>query len=189
LIPYVKSKVETALLADQLVKAGVKMSDVLALLNNKRPHRTLRNRIAVWLMRKPMHDVDRIDELYTAYGLPTLTKNAAGKAGLKTLREKVQKTVKRRHEISHYGDYFPGKKEVQPLKVKTAKEWIKWSKKMRCVRGDHQQRDYLTAKTPTELRHLTPSQTALHNTPRRTDCRPDCRLHRWKPASQADPHR
>ena len=75
------------------------MNEVLRLLGKQRPHRTLRNKIADWLLQKPMHDLDQVDKLFQGFGLKDLTENAAKKDGAKTARSKVVSAVKRRHEL------------------------------------------------------------------------------------------
>ena len=116
LVPFVKKKATgVKVLAEMLGKADVKMEDVLKLLNNHRPHRTLRNKVADWLLARPMHDLDRVDELFLGFGLRNLTENAAKKSRMPTLRGKVAKVVMRRHEVVHYGDHFAGKAEKRPI--------------------------------------------------------------------------
>jgi hypothetical protein len=60
-------------LAQALEKASVGLTDVLALLGNDRPHRTLRNEVADWLLEKPMHDLGQVDELFLSLVVKDLT--------------------------------------------------------------------------------------------------------------------
>ena len=49
------------------------LTDVLALIGNDRPHRTLRNTVADWLLKKPMHDLAQVNELFLSLGVKDLT--------------------------------------------------------------------------------------------------------------------
>jgi hypothetical protein len=60
-------------LAQALEKASAGLTDLLALLGNDRPHRTLRNKVADWLLEKPMHDLAQVDELFLSLGVKDLT--------------------------------------------------------------------------------------------------------------------
>jgi hypothetical protein len=60
-------------LVQALEKASVGLTDVLALLGNDRPHRTLRNKVADWLLEKTMHDLGQVDELFLSLGVKDLT--------------------------------------------------------------------------------------------------------------------
>ena len=60
-------------LAQALEKASVGLTDVLALLGNARPHRTLLNKVADWLVEKPMHDLAQADDLVLSLGVEDLT--------------------------------------------------------------------------------------------------------------------
>jgi hypothetical protein len=60
-------------LAQALEKPSVGLTDVLALLGNDRPHWTLRNKVADWLLEKPMHDLAQVDELCLSLGVKDLT--------------------------------------------------------------------------------------------------------------------
>jgi hypothetical protein len=115
LIPYIKTKPTVKPLEDALSKAGATMADVLGLLGNKRPRRTLRNKIAKWLLEKPMHDMDQIDALIRGFGIKNLTENSAKKGGAPTLRKKVVVAVKRRHAIVHYSDYYSVKNKPKDI--------------------------------------------------------------------------
>lgn len=106
------------------MRERVTMADILPLLGNARPHRTLRNRIASWLSRKPMHDLDQIDTLFQGFGLKTLTANAAKKDGSKTINELVKKAVQRRHDIAHYGDYHAGKNSLKSIQRKWTRQQL-----------------------------------------------------------------
>jgi hypothetical protein len=126
LVPYAKAKSATKTLEDALSRAGVTMTDVLELLGNKRPHRTLRNKIAGWLLGKPMHDLDQVDVLLQGFGIKKLTENAAKKDGAKTIRTKVEDAVQRRHDIAHYGDYFAGKKTLKKIERAWTVKQLDW---------------------------------------------------------------
>ena len=124
LVPYTKKYGPQKVLESALEKAGVTMTDILPLLGNPRPHRTLRNRIADWLARKPMHDLDKIDTLFQGFGLPNLTENAAKKDGAKTINNLVKIAVQRRHDIAHYGDYHTGKNVLKNIKRKWTRQQL-----------------------------------------------------------------
>lgn len=124
LVPYTKKHGTKKVLENALEKAGVTMADILPLLGNARPHRTLRNRIADWLARKPMHDLDQIDTLFQGFGLEKLTENAAKKDGAKTINTLVKKAVQRRHDIAHYGDYHAGKNSLKSMKRKWTRQQL-----------------------------------------------------------------
>jgi acyl-CoA reductase-like NAD-dependent aldehyde dehydrogenase len=91
-------------------------------------------------MEKPMHDLDKVDELFQGFGVVDLTVRAAHKAAkrklgrgvarekvensAKLLRSKVVKMVARRHEIVHYGDYFQGKGALQEVTAEDVQKQI-----------------------------------------------------------------
>lgn len=124
IVPYTRKNGPKKVLQDALEKAGVTMADLLPLLGNARPHRTLRNRIADWLSRKPMHDLDQIDILFQRFGLKKLTENAAKKDGARTINELVKKAVQRRHDIAHYGDYYAGKRSLKGIERKWTRQQL-----------------------------------------------------------------
>lgn len=126
LIPYAKKKGATKTLQQALDKANVSISDVLALLGKKRPHRTLRNKIANWLLLRPMHDLDQIDELMLGLGIKKITENAAKKDGAPTIRDKVKSAVTRRHDIVHYGGYYSGKNSLKGIGRDQTRKQLKW---------------------------------------------------------------
>ncbi|MDP8254104.1 MAG: HEPN domain-containing protein [Candidatus Alcyoniella australis] len=126
LVPYVTKKKTPKTLEKPLSDAGVSMSDVLELLNNQRPHRTLRNKIANWLLEKPMHDLRQVDDLFLGFGIKKLTENAAKKSGAPTINKKVSDAVNRRHNIAHYGDYFAGRSKLKEIKRDWTKRQLNW---------------------------------------------------------------
>lgn len=126
LIPFVKKKSATRTLEKALQDAGVSMGDVLSLLGNRRPLRSLRNKVADWLLSKPMHDLDQVDGLFVAFGLKNLTEHAAKKDGAVTIRRKVADAVARRHDIVHYGDYYGGRTSLKTLTNTWTRRRLNW---------------------------------------------------------------
>ena len=59
-------------LGQALEKVSVGLTDVLALLGNDRPHRTLRNKVADWLLEKTIHDLAQVDEFFLSLGVKDL---------------------------------------------------------------------------------------------------------------------
>ena len=59
-------------LSQALEKVSAGLTDVLALLGNDRPHRTLRNKVADWLLEKKIHDLAQVDELFLSLGVKDL---------------------------------------------------------------------------------------------------------------------
>lgn len=130
LTPYVEKHGDTKLFGQTLEKAGVSLTDVLELLGNPRPRRSLRNKIATWLMSKPMHDLEQVDALIAGFGISNLTENAAKKDGAKTLRNKVKTAVKRRHEMAHYGDYYSGKGSLKSISRDETYKNLDWIQRL-----------------------------------------------------------
>ena len=49
------------------------LTDVLAPLGNDRPHRTLRSKVADWLLEKPIHDLAQVYVLFLSLGVKGFT--------------------------------------------------------------------------------------------------------------------
>ena len=56
-----------------LERASLGLTDVLAPLGNDRPHRTLRNKVADWLLEKPMHDLAQVYVLFLSLKVKDFT--------------------------------------------------------------------------------------------------------------------
>lgn len=105
LVSYIKENGPTKDLIEILHKAGLDTEQALEMIPMRRPYRRVRTLIDEHLSKHVTQRFDVIDELFKVYGILNLSDNAQGLASRKTLKRRVEKTVKRRHSIAHNGDY------------------------------------------------------------------------------------
>ena len=105
LVRYLKAKGPERTLVELLSKAGLDTREALTMLAMKRPYRRIRTLIERHLENVTTQRFNAIDELFTAYGLPELSKHVEARAERKTLCRSIEILVDRRHSIVHAGDY------------------------------------------------------------------------------------
>lgn len=95
-------------LTDWLEKAGIDGSfwTLKTICPQKRPLKTVRNKMARYLETIPIQSAESIDKLFLCYGLKNLTANVVKKTGLKTVRASIRRMIRRRHAIAHGSDYL-----------------------------------------------------------------------------------
>lgn len=105
LIPFIKKNGATKDLINILYEAGLDTEQALEMLTMNRPYRRVRTLVDQHLSKHVTQRFNVIDELFKIYGINNLSDNAEGLCGRKTLKTRVERTVKRRHSIAHNGDY------------------------------------------------------------------------------------
>lgn len=95
-------------LKQRLAQAGVDDSfwNLKAICPQKKPLKTVLNKVSRHLGTFAIQSATSIDELYLCYGLRDLTANVERKTGLKTVRASIRLMVRRRHGIAHGSDYL-----------------------------------------------------------------------------------
>ena len=106
LLPFLRNKKPTKGLIDILEKSGFGVKEALELLHEKKPFSRIRDILESYLSTYVTQSADKIDKLFLVYGYKELCKSAEKKCRRKTLIKTVEKLVRRRHEISHDGDYL-----------------------------------------------------------------------------------
>ena len=116
-VGYVKTHSIDETMVKLLEKRGLTLGVALDIIKcgSARPMRMLRTVIEKGYSKASMQSFDNIDELYSYFKLGKLTENAEKKAGRKSLRDSIEKLIKRRHEIVHAADYN-GKNCLQEVK-------------------------------------------------------------------------
>ena len=105
LISFIKNKGTTRQLVDVLQKAGLNTEQALQMITMDRPYRRIRTLVDQYLSEYTTQRFDVIDRLFEIYGINNLTTNAQGLTKRKALIKSIGRTIKRRHEIVHKGDY------------------------------------------------------------------------------------
>lgn len=124
LVSFLKDNGPTKDLIDILYKAGLDTEQALEMLTMKRPYRRVRTLVDEHLSKHVTQRFNVIDDLFKVYGIQNLSDNAQGLSGRKTLKRRVEKTVKRRHSIAHNGDYNSHHR-LRDIKSGTIKKQIK----------------------------------------------------------------
>ena len=106
LIPFLKNKKPTKGLVTILKTSGFGVKEALELLHEKNPFSRIRDILENYLATYVTQSTDKIDKLFLVYGYKDLCESAERKCRRKTLIKTVEKLVRRRHEISHGGDYL-----------------------------------------------------------------------------------
>ncbi len=113
---------------DLLKKSGVTVEVVLNLLKRQKkgahPFRAIRKYVDNYFAKASRQSFDKIDDLYSYYGLGQLSNDALQKCGKKTAGKKMQRMLDRRHKIVHEADY-DGKHKLTELKKDDVCEWRK----------------------------------------------------------------
>ena len=120
LVKFIKSNGPTKDLIKILEEAGLNTQQALEMITMDRPYRRIRTLVDQHLSDYTTQRFEVIDELFKVYGIKDLTDNAQGLTKRIGLKKTIQKTVKRRHEIAHAGDYnqHDKLKEVDITRVK-----------------------------------------------------------------------
>lgn len=111
-----------------LKNSGVTIEVVLNLLKQhkkgKHPFRSIREYVDRYFSKASRQSFDKINDLYTYYGLRNLTDDALKRCDKKTVGSKIQKMLIRRHKIVHEADY-DGKHKLAGLNAKEVCGWRK----------------------------------------------------------------
>lgn len=104
LIPYLKKNNPTKEIAKLLEDSGVNVYETLKLINMNKPNVRIKSLVRKHLKYYITQKENKIDLLYSCYGLKKFLENSEKLTKRKTLRRNVFNLIKRRHSIVHECD-------------------------------------------------------------------------------------
>ncbi len=90
---------------EQMEKYGITIAFAVNLLKESSPYEKIHSMMLKYYEHTAMQNLDKIDDLFKLYALPSITSKATKKAKSLNLRDNVKKVVERRNQIVHSGDY------------------------------------------------------------------------------------
>lgn len=107
LTPFLQKKAATKKLADLIQESGITFQEAMELLKNPDPYKKIRKKVYSKTKRYVAQNLNKIDDLFIAYGITKFTENVEKMSGKKDLIRNINLIVKRRHSIVHTGDLNP----------------------------------------------------------------------------------
>lgn len=106
LVPFLRQQKSVSTALEQfLIKSGLSVKTTLELLLAPgRPLRKVRTFVEKYLYNSNAQRFATIDALYTVYGIGHFTDHIQSKCKKKDLKKRIQKFIKRRHQIVHASD-------------------------------------------------------------------------------------